>query len=69
MTSAILDVFGRPLKLSIAIEEDGAPSAPLAAPVVREDEVRDRALANPEVQRFQQVFEGSTVFKVRNLKE
>ena len=69
MASAILEVFGRPLKLSIGIEEGGAPSAPLAAPVVQDDEVRDRALANPEVQRFQQVFEGSKIYKVRNLKE
>jgi hypothetical protein len=69
MASAIVDVFGKPLKPVIAIDEGGAPSAPLAAPVVQEDEVRERALANPEVQRFQQVFEGSKIYKVRNLKE
>jgi DNA polymerase-3 subunit gamma/tau len=69
MASAILDVFGRPLKVSVAIDEGGAPSAPLAATVVQEDEVRERALANPEVQRFQEVFEDSKIYKVRNLKE
>ena len=44
-------------------------STPLAAPVVQnEDEATRRALAHPEVQRFQDVFDGK-IYKVRNLKE
>ena len=37
-------------------------------PAGRDDEVTNRALANPEVQRFREVF-GGDVRKVRNLKE
>ena len=69
MTEAVREVFGKPLRLQVTIDEGDAPSAPLASPVPLEDEVRERALANPEVQRFQQVFEGSRIYKVRNLKE
>ena len=42
-----------------------APAAPAAA---TEDEATSRALANPEVQRFREVF-GGEIRKVRNLKE
>jgi DNA polymerase-3 subunit gamma/tau len=69
MADAVREVFGKPLRLSVTVDEGGGPSAPLAPSVPQENEVRDRALANPEVQRFQQVFEGSRVYKVRNLKE
>ena len=44
-------------------------AAPLPKPAAEgEDEVTGRALANPEVQRFREVF-GGEVRKVRNLKE
>jgi hypothetical protein len=69
MAAAVREAFGKPLRLVVAIEEGDVPAAPLAPPVVQDGEVRERALANPEVQRFQQVFDGSTVYKVRNLKE
>jgi len=69
----VRDVFGRALRLKFAVGEEGAEpaavSAPLAAPAANgEDEVTGRALANPEVQRFREVF-GGEVRKVRNLKE
>ena len=68
--SAVREVFGRPLKIKIAVGEDtAAPSSPAAASAgARPDETADRALANPEVQRFREVF-GGEVRKVRNLKE
>ena len=46
-------------------------SAPVAIqkPAPKEDEVTGRALAHPEVQRFQELFPGSEVRTVRNLKE
>jgi DNA polymerase-3 subunit gamma/tau len=69
MAAAVSEVFGKPLKLNVTVAESGGPAAPLAPPVPHEDEVRERALANPEVQRFQEVFEGSKIYKVRNLKE
>jgi hypothetical protein len=67
--NAVREVFGRPLRLNVSVGDSGDPQAPLASPVDREDEARGRALANPEVQRFQEVFEGSKIHKVRNLKE
>ena len=46
------------------------PPVRMAAPLKTEtgDDVTGRALANPEVQRFREVF-GGEVRKVRNLKE
>ena len=44
-----------------------APAA-VQKPSVQEDEVMDRALAHPEVQRFRELF-GGEVRNVRNLKE
>jgi hypothetical protein len=67
--TAVREVFGRPLRLNVTVGDSGDRQAPLASPVDREDEARGRALANPEVQRFQEVFEGSKIHKVRNLKE
>jgi DNA polymerase-3 subunit gamma/tau len=69
---AVREVFGRPLRLKLTTPEAGAGPAPvkMAAPAKAEaeDEVTGRALANPEVRRFREVF-GGEVRKVRNLKE
>ena len=47
----------------------GVQAAPISvAKPKTEDEATERALANPEVQRFQEIFEGK-IYKVRNLKE
>jgi len=71
-TDAVKEVFGRPLRIKItAGEATSGPvaAAPLPKPAAEgEDEVTGRALANPEVQRFREVF-GGEVRKVRNLKE
>jgi DNA polymerase-3 subunit gamma/tau len=45
-----------------------AASAPMQKPAAKEDEVTERALAHPEVQRFRELF-GGEVRNVRNLKE
>jgi DNA polymerase-3 subunit gamma/tau len=69
MADAAREVFGRPLRLKIVIDDAGEPAAPLApAAGNNEDEVAARALANPEVRRFREVF-GGEIRKVRNLKE
>jgi DNA polymerase-3 subunit gamma/tau len=70
MADAAREVFGRPLlRVKFAADDAGEPAPPLTpAPGKREDEVTARALANPEVQRFREVF-GGEVRKVRNLKE
>jgi hypothetical protein len=69
---AVREVFGRPLRMKLNTTETTAGPAPIAmaAPpkAGAEDEVTGRALANPEVQRFREVF-GGEVRKVRNLKE
>jgi DNA polymerase III subunit gamma/tau len=69
---AVKEVFGRPLRMKLTTGEAPAGPAPVAvaAPpkAEAEDEVTGRALANPEVQRFREVF-GGEVRKVRNLKE
>jgi DNA polymerase-3 subunit gamma/tau len=67
--NAVREAFGKPLRTVVTVGDAGEQQAPLASPVDREDEARGRALANPEVQRFQEVFEGGTIHKVRNLKE
>ena len=48
-------------------EVKSAPAA-MSKPAAREDEVTERALAHPEVQRFRELF-GGEVRTVRNLKE
>ena len=66
------EVFGRVLRVSVTIGEVGlqAPTLASAQPPKSndEDDAAQRALANPEVQRFREVF-GGEVRKVRNLKE
>jgi len=68
-------VFGRPLKLPVAVSDEVGESPtegsvmPAAQAAPGEDVVSERALANPEVQRFREAFPGSKVYKVRNLKE
>jgi len=63
----------RPYRIKVTVGDAGAPATPLAsAPAASappsEDEAASRALANPEVQRFREVF-GGEIRKIRNLKE
>jgi hypothetical protein len=82
--AAILKVFGKPMKVAIKAGEVAAASplgtvAPSAAGSLSTaqaatvapptDEVAERALAHPDVRRFQEMFPDSQVRKVRNLKE
>jgi hypothetical protein len=68
----VREVFGRPLRVKFTPGEAAAADRPVtAAPppaAAQEDEASSRALANPEVQRFRDVF-GGEVRKIRNLKE
>ena len=77
MADAAREVFGRPLRVKFAADDATDPAAlggavpgPGAPPATgkSENEVTSRALANPEVQRFREVF-GGEIRKVRNLKE
>lgn len=72
LSKAVRAVAGRPMRIRVTVTEEALQTAPMA-PIARpdgadEDEVARRALANPEVQRFREVF-GGEVRKVRNLKE
>ncbi|HUB78202.1 MAG TPA: DNA polymerase III subunit gamma/tau [Bryobacteraceae bacterium] len=67
--SAVREVFGRPLRVKVTVGETAPQAAPIqTAPSATEDQATTRALAHPEVRRFQEVF-GGEVRKVRNLKE
>ncbi len=74
LNKAMQRLGDRPLRVRVIIGAAGAdapqePLAPLAAaPSATEDDATARALANPEVQRFREVF-GGEIRKVRNLKE
>jgi DNA polymerase III subunit gamma/tau len=60
-------VAGRPMRIRIAL---GAPDAAALTKVKsKQDDVSERALAHPEVQRFQEMFPDSQVRTVRNLKD
>jgi DNA polymerase-3 subunit gamma/tau len=66
---AVRQVFGRPLNVKFSAGDPGEAAAPVAAAKsAAEDEATSRALNNPEVQRFREVF-GGEIRTVRNLKE
>ena len=61
---------GRPMRVKVTIGDPG--TVPRRRPSLakeQEDDVSRRALEHPEVQRFQELFPGGEVRKVRNLKE
>jgi len=60
-------VAGRPMRIRITLGVPDAAKAGKVTPV--EDDVSERALAHPEVQRFQEMFPDAQVRVVRNLKE
>jgi DNA polymerase-3 subunit gamma/tau len=68
--STALKQMGQPgLRFKVVFGEvKAAPAAAVEKPASKEDEVTERALAHPEVQRFRELF-GGEVRTVRNLKE
>ena len=59
-------IAGRPMRIKITLGKPDAVAAPIAKP---KDDVTERALADPEVKRFQETFPDAQVRVVRNLKE
>jgi DNA polymerase-3 subunit gamma/tau len=59
-------IAGRPMRIKIDLGKPETAAAPLAKP---KDDVSERALAHPEVRRFQELFPDAQVRVVRNLKE
>lgn len=68
----VRQVLGRAVRVTVETGTvDTPPPSPASAPAPppADDETSARALANPEVQRFQQLFPDAQVRQVRNLKE
>lgn len=67
IAKAVQQLAGRPMKIKVTVgQPDSKPAAPLAK---QRDDVSERALAHPEVKRFQELFPDAQVRAVRNLKE
>jgi DNA polymerase-3 subunit gamma/tau len=68
LNKALKQISSRPLRIKVTVGDVGVQAPAVPAASATEDEATSRALANPEVQRFRDVF-GGEVRKVRNLKE
>ncbi len=68
MQQAVAAVLGKPKKIRAEMGE-GATQQLQAAAKQDADKAKERALENPEVQRFQELFPDSQIRTVRNLKE
>lgn len=66
--TAVKQVLGRPVKITFKVGDVAAQPAPAVARA-NDSELSERALSHPEVKRFQELFPGSQVRAVRNLKE
>ena len=66
MLKIVQKVSGRPMRTKIAF---GVPTMTEVAKKPAQDDVTERALAHPEVKRFQETFPDAQVRVVRNLKE
>ncbi|MBS1832867.1 MAG: DNA polymerase III subunit gamma/tau, partial [Acidobacteria bacterium] len=77
LPGVIDQIAGRPMKFQIKIgqvqqsQQGSAMAAPRSAAggSDQEEETRARAMAHPDVQRFQQMFPDAQIRQVRNLKE
>jgi DNA polymerase-3 subunit gamma/tau len=73
LREAVQKLLGRALKVSFAAAQGaGAPASASpgpAAPSPQDDALSQEALGHPEVQRFQEMFPGSHVRTVRNLRD
>jgi hypothetical protein len=70
--AAVRRVAGRTVRITLKVGEAVAAGhgiTPALKPPVKNDEAAERALAHPEVKRFQELFPESQVRAVRNLKE
>ena|SRR5579884_2498059 len=68
---AVNQAAGRPMKVSVSFGSPQAKPVAAAAPAAKptEDELTERAMAHPDVQRFRELFPDAHVRAVRNLKD
>jgi DNA polymerase-3 subunit gamma/tau len=66
MQKAVAAVLGRPVRVRVELGEGTSEST---ANTDSEEDARERALAHPEVRKFQELFPDSHIRTVRNLKE
>jgi DNA polymerase III subunit gamma/tau len=71
LDATVKRLLGRPVRITIRVGEVEVreTSAPVAKPSPVQGEAAARALAHPEVQRFQELFPDSQVRAVRDLRE
>ena len=69
--AAVRRVAGRTVRITLKVGEAASTPSPAPKPAAgpAKDEAAERALAHPEVKRFQELFPESQVRAVRNLKE
>jgi len=68
INKAVRQLAGKPMKITVTVGGSAPPSKPAPDPAAVDDELSRRALENPEVQKFREVF-GGQVRTIRNLKE
>jgi len=71
LAQAAQAVFGRTMRIRLIAGQAATPSKTAAPPwrSTAEEEVMERALADPAVQSFRDAFPGSEIRQVRNLKD
>jgi DNA polymerase-3 subunit gamma/tau len=65
--NAVKQAVTRPVRITVKVGE--VTPQPAAVTARQQDDTADRALAHPEVKKFQELFPGSQVRTVRNLRE
>ncbi|MCS7023458.1 MAG: DNA polymerase III subunit gamma/tau [Bryobacteraceae bacterium] len=70
LAKVVESILGRPVKITVQFK-DAAQARPAATgnSLPQQDETTRRALENPEVRRYRELFPGSEVRAVQNLKE
>jgi len=69
LQKVIQKVAGRPMKVVVEVGEAESKPDQAKARVEADEEAAERAMSHPEVRRFQEVFPGSHVRVIRNLKQ
>jgi hypothetical protein len=69
LQKAVQHVAGRAMKIVVQAGTPAAPQSVSAPKPANADEATERALAHPDVRRFQEIFPDAQVRTVRNLKE